>query len=303
MIELAPEDKDAIEDFTKGIRKCIDFPMPVQKAPELFGPVDGFKIMSKMLPYMGVVRKWGKVTLQDFAQRLKNPFLRHVFPFAPNLQNGPDFPILVFMMILAWMHQKVAAYPIGGSLELARAIERRARAATPALLGLRDKGQIQSGQKVLINGASGGVGTFAVQIAKSFGAEVTGVCSTRKMDMVRAIGADHIIDYTHEDFTKSGKSYDLILAAGGNHSIFDYKRALSPEGIYVCIGGSMSQYFQAMLLGPLISMVGRKKMGTVFAPPTQKDYDFLIELYEAGKVARARVRREIDDILFSISEK
>jgi phytoene dehydrogenase-like protein len=125
MIELAPEDKDTIEDFTKGIRKCIDFPMPVKKAPELFGPVDGIKIMSKMLPYMGVVRKWSKVTLQDFARRLKNPFLRHVFPFAPNLQNSPDFPILVFMMILAWMHQKVAAYPIGGSLELARAIERR----------------------------------------------------------------------------------------------------------------------------------------------------------------------------------
>ncbi len=105
--------------------------------------------------------------------------------------------------------------------------------AGTALQGLRDKGQIQSGQKVLINGASGGVGMFAVQIAKSFGAEVTGVCSTRKMDMVRSIGADHVIDYTKEDFTRNGQRYDLILNCAANRSIFDYKRALNPKGIYV----------------------------------------------------------------------
>ena len=103
-------------------------------------------------------------------------------------------------------------------------------AAVTALQGLRDKGQIQPGQKVLINGASGGVGTFAVQIAKSFGAEVTAVCSTRNLDMVRSIGADHVIDYTQEDFTQNGQRYDLILAANGYHSISDYKRALSPIG-------------------------------------------------------------------------
>jgi NADPH:quinone reductase-like Zn-dependent oxidoreductase len=171
--------------------------------------------------------------------------------------------------------------PARMSFEQAAAIP---EASIPALLGLRDKGQIQSGQKVLINGASGGVGTFAVQIAKSFGAEVTGVCSARKMDMVRSIGADHVIDYTQEDFTKNEQRYDLIFAAGGNRSIFDYKRALSPSGSYVCVGGSMKQYFQAMLLGPLISMVGSKKMGTVFAPPTHEDYNFLIELFEAGKL-------------------
>ena len=164
-------------------------------------------------------------------------------------------------------------------------------AAIPALLGLRDKGKIQSGQKVLINGASGGVGTFAIQIAKSFATEVTGVCSTRKMDFVRSIGADHVIDYTQEDFTRSGMSYDLILAAGGNRSIFDYKRALSPEGIYVCVGGTMNQYFQAMLLGPLISLIGSKKMGTIFAPPTREDYLFLIELFEAGKLVPVIDRR------------
>jgi NADPH:quinone reductase-like Zn-dependent oxidoreductase len=157
-------------------------------------------------------------------------------------------------------------------------------AAITALQGLRDQGQIRSGQKVLINGASGGVGTFAVQIAKSFGAVVTGVCSTRKLDMLRSIGADSVIDYTREDFPKSGQRYDLILAAGGYHPISDYKRALSPEGIYVCAGGSMAQYFQATLLGPLISMTGSKKLGSMFAKPNQKDYVFLIELFEAGKV-------------------
>jgi NADPH:quinone reductase-like Zn-dependent oxidoreductase len=164
-------------------------------------------------------------------------------------------------------------------------------AATPALQGLRDKGQIQSGQKVLINGASGGVGTFAVQIAKSFGAEVTGVCSTRKLDMVRSIGADHVIDYTQEDFTKSEECYDLILDVAAYHSIFDCKRALRPKGIYVCIGGSMTRYLQAMFLGPLISMMGSKKMGTVFGPPNQKDVVFLIELFEAGKVVPVIDRR------------
>jgi NADPH:quinone reductase-like Zn-dependent oxidoreductase len=157
-------------------------------------------------------------------------------------------------------------------------------ASIPALVGLRDKGRIQEGQRVLITGASGGVGMFAVQIAKSFGAEVTGVCSTKKLDMVRSIGADHVIDYTKEDFTQDEKRYDLILAAGGNRSVFDYSRVLAQGGIYVCVGGSMAQYFQAMLLGPLISIAGRKKIGTVFAPPTQKDYAFLTELFEAGKL-------------------
>jgi NADPH:quinone reductase-like Zn-dependent oxidoreductase len=160
-----------------------------------------------------------------------------------------------------------------------------------ALRGLRDKGQIQPGQKVLINGASGGVGTFAVQIAKSFGAEVTAVCSTRNLDMARSIGADHVIDYTQEDFTRNGQSYDLILAANGYHPILDYWRALSPKGIYVTTGGSMAQLFQAMLLGPWISMIGSKKMGALSSKPNQKDLAFLKELLEAGKVVPVIDRR------------
>jgi NADPH:quinone reductase-like Zn-dependent oxidoreductase len=164
-------------------------------------------------------------------------------------------------------------------------------AAITALQGLRDKGQIQSGQKVLINGASGGVGTFAVQIAKSFGAEVTGVCSTRKLDMVRSIGADQVIDYTQEDFTKNGQRYDLIIAANGYHSISDYKRALSPKGIYVMAGGSGAQMFQAMFLGPWISMTGSKKMGFFVMKPNKKDLVFMKELLETGKVVPVIDRR------------
>jgi NADPH:quinone reductase-like Zn-dependent oxidoreductase len=159
-------------------------------------------------------------------------------------------------------------------------------AATTALQGLRDKGQVQPGQKVLINGASGGVGTFAVQIAKSFGVEVTGVCSTRNLDMVRSIGAGQVIDYTQEDFTQTGQRYDLIIDNVGNRSVSDLKRALNPEGICVITGfSSLALLFQAMFLGPLISMAGSKKIGLMgIANPNKKDLGFLKELLEAGQV-------------------
>lgn len=157
-------------------------------------------------------------------------------------------------------------------------------AAITALQGLRDNGQIQPGQKVLINGASGGVGTFAVQLAKSFGAEVTAVCSTGKLDMVRSLGADHVIDYTQEDFTQNGKQYDLILAANGYHPLSAYKRALSPQGIYVMAGGSMAQMFQALLLGAWMSERGGKKLGALTAKANQKDLLIIKELLEEGQV-------------------
>ena len=138
----------------------------------------------------------------------------------------------------------------------------------------------------MINGASGGVGTFAVQIAKSFGAEVTGVCSTRNLDMVRSIGADQVIDYTQEDFTKNGPRYDLIFDAVGNRSVSDYKRALSPQGICVIPGfTTMLHLFQVIFLGAWVSMTGSKKigiMGTVKL--NKKDLIFIKELLEAGKV-------------------
>ncbi|MBE0711600.1 MAG: NAD(P)-dependent alcohol dehydrogenase [Candidatus Aminicenantes bacterium] len=165
-------------------------------------------------------------------------------------------------------------------------------AALTALQALRDKGLIQAGQKVLINGASGGVGTFAVQIAKSFDTEVTGVCSTSKMDLVRSIGADHVIDYTQEDVTKNGKLYDLIFDIAAFRSISDYKRLLSSEGIYVLAGGSMPRIFQLMLK----SMTGAKNMRLVVANANQKDLLFIKELITAGKV------RPIIDKRYPLSE-
>ncbi len=166
------------------------------------------------------------------------------------------------------------------------------QAAIVALQGLRKKRQIQPGQKVLINGAGGGMGTFAVQIAKLFGAEVTGVDSAEKLDMLRSIGADHVIDYTQEDFSKSGQRYDLILDVAGHHSIRDYKRALNPKGILAVVGGSKGTLLQAVFLGPLISIFGSKKMGILAWKPNKKeDLAFLIELLEAGKIVPVIDRR------------
>lgn len=157
-------------------------------------------------------------------------------------------------------------------------------AAVVALQGLRDKGHIQAGQKVLINGASGGIGTFAVQVAKAFGAEVTAVCSTRNLDMVRSIGADFVIDYTREDFTRSGKQYDLILAAAGYRSLFDYRRALRENGRYVVTGGSMAQIFQPMYLGPWLSRSNGQAFVNLTNKPNQQDLTFMKEIIESGKV-------------------
>jgi NADPH:quinone reductase-like Zn-dependent oxidoreductase len=176
---------------------------------------------------------------------------------------------------------KLALKPANLSFEAAAAVP---IAAFTALQGLRDKGRIQPGQKVLIYGASGGVGTFAVQIAKAFGAEVTAVCSTRNLDVARSIGADHVIDYTKEDFAQNGQRYDLIIAANGYHPILGYRRSLGPSGVCVVLGGSMAQIFQGLLLGPLVSRIGSKKMGNMLAHSNQKDLVVMRELLEAGKV-------------------
>jgi len=184
----------------------------------------------------------------------------------------------------------LALKPTKSSFEEAAAIP---VAAITALQGLRDKGQIQSRQKVLVNGASGGVGTFAVQIAKSFGTEVTGVCSTRNLDLVRSIGADHAIDYTQEDFTTNGQYYDLIYDAVGNRSVSDYKRALNPNGTCVIAGfQNLPRLFEHMVLGPLRSRTGNKKVGLMgIAKMNQKDLVFVKELLEAGKIVPVIERR------------
>ena len=185
--------------------------------------------------------------------------------------------------------QLLARKPAELSYEAAAAVP---VAAITALQALRDKGRIQSGQQVLMQGASGGVGMFAVQIAKAFEAEVTAVCGARHVEQTRALGADHVIDYTQEDFTrKKGKKrrrYDLILAVSGYHSIFAYRRALRPGGRYVLVGASAHVFralFQALLLGPMISKLGGKTLGAFVANPTRQDLLFVKELLEAGKVS------------------
>lgn len=158
-------------------------------------------------------------------------------------------------------------------------------AALTALQGLRDSGNIQSRERVLIQGASGGVGMFALQLAKLFGAQVTAVCSTKNLEMVRSLGADHVIDYTREDFTQNKQQYDLIFAVNGYHSLYAYQRALTAEGTYVCAGGSMPQILQAMLLGALMSRKGGKKISSMgIAKVKQDDLVYLGELLETGNL-------------------
>lgn len=172
-----------------------------------------------------------------------------------------------------------ALKPAGVSFEQAAAVP---MAAVTALQGLRDKGQIRAGQRVLIYGASGGVGTFALQIAKALGAEVTAVCSPRNVDMAHALGADHVIDYTREDFAQNKQRYGLIFVANGNRPLGDYQRALAPGGIGVVAGGALGQIFQAMLLGPFVA--GRGKVTSLSARPDSGDLATIGEWLEKGTI-------------------
>jgi NADPH:quinone reductase-like Zn-dependent oxidoreductase len=173
-------------------------------------------------------------------------------------------------------------------------------AAYTALQGLRDKGHIQAGQKVLVNGAAGGVGTFAVQIAKSFGADVTGVCSTRNLDMVRSIGADRVIDYTQEDFTKSGQLYDLFFDGVGNHSLSACRRILNPKGAYVGAGGTTDNWTIGPLLRAIASLVlslfGSQKLLMVLAKPSKLDLTWMCEQMESREIT------PVIDRLYSLNE-
>lgn len=183
---------------------------------------------------------------------------------------------------------KLGLKPNNLSFEEAAAVP---MAGMTALQGLRDKGGLQPGQRVLIYGASGGVGTFAVQIAKVLGAEVTAVCSTAKLEQARTLGADQVIDYTREDFSRNGKQYDLILGVNGHRPLSAYKRALAPQGCYVMAGGKNAQIFGAMLFGPLMSQRGGKQLGGVSATISQKDLITLKEWLEAGKIRPVIDRR------------
>lgn len=169
-------------------------------------------------------------------------------------------------------------------------------AAVTALQALRNKGNIQPGQKVLIYGASGGVGTFAVQIAKSLGAEVTGVCSTRNVDILLSIGADHVIDYQKENFSQTQEKYDLILGVNGSQPLSVYKRALNPNGIFLHVGGSGEQLFQTMLQAPWTSIIGKKKVRNILQRANQKDLIYVKQLLESGQV------KPIIDRTYKLSE-
>ncbi len=194
---------------------------------------------------------------------------------------------------------EIADYGFGGFAEYALAPERllvhkpakisfETAAALPmaaltALQALRDKGNIQKGQKVLIIGSGGGVGTFAIQLAKYFGATVTAVCSTKNVEQTKDLGADFVIDYTKENFTKSDSTYDIILAVNGSYPLLACKRILNPKGTYVMIGGALSQIFKAILFGWVISF-GSKKIKFLTAKPKQKDLEFILNLANEGKI-------------------
>ncbi|MFZ1085020.1 MAG: NAD(P)-dependent alcohol dehydrogenase [Terracidiphilus sp.] len=184
----------------------------------------------------------------------------------------------------------LALKPASLSFESAAAVP---IAAITALQGLRDTGKIKPGQKVLVDGASGGVGTFAIQIAKAFGAEVTAVCSTRNLDQARSLGADYVIDYTREDFTRNGQRYDLIFGANAYHSIFAYRRALRPGGTCVKAGGkaNLSAMLLEFLLSLMFSAVSSKKVCGFLAKMNKNDLLLLKELLEDGKVVPVIVRR------------
>jgi NADPH:quinone reductase-like Zn-dependent oxidoreductase len=184
--------------------------------------------------------------------------------------------------------KQIVLKPANLSFEQAAAVP---VAALTALQGLRDCGKIQPGHKVLVNGAAGGVGTFAVQMAKAFGADVTAVCSTRNLEQARQLGADRVIDYTKENFTQNGQKYDLIFAANGYHPLSAYKQSLTPKGIYVMAGGKPAQMFEVLLLGGLFSEKDGRKLGSVSAHMNQEDLQTIKEMLEAGKIVPAIDRR------------
>ena len=252
-------------------------------------PLDGFLIRGPLffVPLFGrLLKPKHKIAGADMAGRVESVG-RDVTQFRPGDEVfGASYG--GFAEYACAVENSLARKPANLSFAEAAAVP---VAAITALQGLRDKGEIQRGQRVLIDGASGGVGTFAIQIAKSFGAEVTAVCSPRNVDIARSIGADHVIDYTREDFTHNGLRYDLIFGANVHHSIFDYRRALSRKGIFVVAGGSMMRLLQAVLLVPLLSWIGSRKTRFFIAKMNTTDLAILKDLLEVGKTVPVIDRR------------
>jgi NADPH:quinone reductase-like Zn-dependent oxidoreductase len=229
---------------------------------------------------MGMLRPKNKIRGADIAGQVE-AVGKNVTRFKPGDEVFGDTAHGGFAEYAVASERALSLKPANLSFEQAAAIP---VAALTALQGLRNVGKIQAGQKVLINGAAGGVGTFAVQIAKAFGAEVTAVCSTRNLEQARTLGADHVIDYSKENFTENGQQYDLIFAANGYHPLTAYKRALKPRGVYVMAGGTPKQIFGAVLFGRLMSEKNGRKMTNFLAESNPEDLQTLKEMCEAGKL-------------------
>jgi NADPH:quinone reductase-like Zn-dependent oxidoreductase len=229
---------------------------------------------------MGMLRPKNKIRGADIAGQVE-AVGKNVTRFKPGDEVFGDTAHGGFAEYAVASERALSLKPANLSFEQAAAIP---VAALTALQGLRNVGKIQAGQKVLINGAAGGVGTFAVQIAKAFGAEVTAVCSTRNLEQARTLGADHVIDYSKENFTENGQQYDLIFAANGYHPLTAYKRALKPRGVYVMAGGTPKQIFGAVLFGRLVSEKNGRKMTNFLAESNPEDLQTLKEMCEAGKL-------------------
>jgi NADPH:quinone reductase-like Zn-dependent oxidoreductase len=286
--QYGPPDVLQFKDVAKPIPKDNEVLIRIYAAS--VNPLDRFAMrgapLIRLIPGLRTPKHQGLGA--DIAGRVQ-AVGRHVKQFQPGDEVfGVAGGVGGFAEYVCALEGKLALKPANSSFEDAAAVP---VAAITALQGLRDKGRIQPGHKVLVDGASGGVGTFAVQIAKSFGAEVTAVCSTRNVETARSLGADHVIDYTQEDFTKSGRRYDLILGANAHHSIFDYRRALSQDGIYVLVGGRLALVFQGMLLGSLLSLIGSRRTCFFIANINQKDLVFLKDLLQTGKVTPVIDRR------------
>lgn len=274
------------------VLQSVDLPLPVPKDDEVLIKVHATSLNSSDMELLTadqiLSRLWGlfkpkfKILGSDIAGRVaalgKNVSQFQIGDevFGDNFEAWGGLAEYVCMPA-----EKLLMKPTNMSFEQAAAIP---QAGVVALQGLRDKGPILAGQKVLINGAGGGAGTFAIQIAKQYDAEVTGVDSARKFDLMRSLGADHVIDYQKEDFVKNGQQYDLILDVIARRSLFQVKQALSPTGKYVMAGGNTRNILQTGILGPLVSLLGKQKMGLLLHKQNHTDLQKMIQLFESGAV-------------------
>ncbi len=279
--EYGPPDTLRLEEVDKPVPQEDEVLVKIQAASINFGDkalVKGEPILIRLMGY-GLLKPKYAIPGGDMAGRVE-AVGKNVKQFQPGDEVFADLGRCgfgAFAEYVAVPERELVSKPANVTFEQATAVP---QAAVVALQGLRDKGNIQPGQQVLINGASGGVGSFAVQIAKAFGGEVTAVCSTRNADMVRSIGADHVIDYTRQDFTQSDQRYDLIFDIVANRSVSDYKQVLNPGGTYVACAFNPT----ALFLGPFISMTSDKKVTSLSHQPNHDDLVFMKELLETGKV-------------------